>query len=134
MRKGSLLFSKSTKRALAVCAALTVSFIGSAGPAQAANAYLLLDDRDGRQLGAMTHYDAETDTFKVCDTQREGRSVTGTLWRSGSPKNVLLLTITDDDDAGCNSKRYNIRSGYAYYLQLSYNGSTQIFKNIRIWE
>ncbi len=130
----SILLSNFAKRSLAICAALTASFIGSAGQAQAANAYLLLDDRDGRQLGAMTHYDAETDTFKVCDTQREGHSVTGTLWRYGSPKNVLLLKITDGDDAGCNSGKYNIRSGYAYYMQLSYNGNTQIFRNIRIWE
>jgi hypothetical protein len=99
---------------------------------QAANAYLLLSDRDGRQLGTMTHFDAETDTFRVCDTQRDGHGVTGLLCRVGGNGN--LLEISDGSDAGCNSESYNIRSGYTYYMDLSWDGDFDISQRIRITE
>lgn len=126
------MFSTFAKRALVVCAAMTALVLGASGQAQAANAYLILSDRDGRQLGTMTHYDAETDTFKVCDTQRDGHAVTGVLYRVGGSGN--LLEISDGSDAGCNSKSYNIRAGYTYYMDLSWNGNFDIWQRIQITE
>ncbi len=126
------MLSHLAKRALVVCAAVTAIVLGASGQAQAANAYLLLSDRDGRQLGTMTHFDAETDTFRVCDTQSDGHAVTGVLHRVGS--NDDLLVIRDGSDAGCNTESYNIREGYTYYMDLSWDGNFDIWTRMRIWE
>jgi hypothetical protein len=128
----SIVFSRFARRALVVGAAMTAIVIGASGQAQAANAYLILSDRDGRQLGTMTHYDAETDTFKVCDTQRDGHAVTGVLYRVGGSGD--LLRISDGSDAGCNSASYDIRSGYTYYMDLSWDGNFDIWHRIQITE
>ncbi|MDA1359092.1 hypothetical protein O1R50_05625 [Glycomyces luteolus] len=126
------MFTRFAKRALVVSAAMSAIVLAASGQAHAANAYLLLSDRDGRQLGTMTHYDAETDRFTVCDTQSEGRNVTGKLYAEGG--DTPLLTITDGSDAGCDSKTYDLRAGRTYEMLIYLGGEWEFWRTMKITE
>ncbi|RRS01370.1 hypothetical protein [Glycomyces terrestris] len=126
------MFTTFAKRALVVGAAMTAMVLAASGQAQAANAYLILSDRDGRQLGTMTHYDAETDRFTVCDTQSEGRNIIGKLYAEGG--DTPLLTITDGSDAGCDSKTYNLRAGRTYEMLVYLSGEWEFWRTMEITE
>lgn len=94
------MFTKLMKRAAIVCVLTATAVIGIAGPAQAAGKTIILSDIDGRQLGYMVFYDENPDRFKVCDTQRDGHTVSGRVLRDGA---ILGTTTTDGDDRGCNT-------------------------------
>lgn len=114
------MLSKLVRRAVFVIAAMTALLVVTAGQAQAANTYLILSDVDGRQLGAMTHIDAEPDRFKVCDTQRDGDKVTGFIYEY-YPE-VLLDWVSDGSDSGCNTMKVNLVDGVKYRMYLCWNG------------
>lgn len=106
--------TRFTKRVMIVCAAVVAIVLGFSTTAQAENATLILSDVDGRQLGVMTHVDREPDTFHVCDSQNDLRSVTGTVSRNG----VTLASISDGPDAGCNVEVLDLENALQYRLTL----------------
>ncbi len=112
--------TRFTKRVMIVCAAVVAIVFGFSATAQAANATLILNDVDGRQLGVMTHIDAEPDRFTVCDSQSDARSVTGTISRNGT----TLATITDGSDAGCNVEVVLLENALQYRLTLCRTGTS----------
>jgi hypothetical protein len=94
-------FTKLMKRAIIVCVLMMSIVAAVAMPAQAANKTIILSDVDGRQLGYMVFYDVTPNEFKVCDTQRDGHTVTGQVLASSGA--VILGDTTDGDDKGCNT-------------------------------
>jgi hypothetical protein len=107
-----------------VAGAATVGLVlGSAGAASAGDATLFLSDVDGHSLGTMTHLDAETDTFRVCDTRSDARGVTGKLYMYQAGWK-LKETEADGSDSGCDSFKYDVRPYVAKYkMKLCWSGS-----------
>lgn len=122
--------TKFTQRAMVVCAAVAAIIIGFTPNAQAANAGLILSDRDGRQMGAMTHLDPEPDRFKVCDTQRDGATVTGRVFDGTE----LIGITTDGDDAGCNYFYASILKDHQTWMSICWEGAVGFCNSRRIYE
>jgi hypothetical protein len=126
-RKATLFtkFSRSTKRALVMCAATMAMILGVSGTAQADDARVILSDIDGRQLGYADHLDGP-DHLRVCDTQRDGYAVTARI-RNG---NGVIATVSDGSDTGCNSRSVSLVNGELYVLEIVWKGPGNI-KNSR---
>jgi hypothetical protein len=121
------MFKELTKRAMIVCAAVAVIVFGFSATAQAADAKLLLSDRDGNQLGYMVHLDPEPDRFSVCDTQRDGVLLIGRVFDGVDQ----IATITDGDDAGCDTKSVPILAGHDTWMSLCWDGRVCVSMRIR---
>ncbi|SDE03365.1 hypothetical protein [Glycomyces harbinensis] len=123
------MFTKLMKRAMIVCVLMASVVVGIAAPAQAANKTIILSDIDGRQLGYMVFYDSDPQKFKVCDTQRDGYTVTGqALWQSANG-HIPHGDTTDGNDKGCNTMVFRVDSDQ---MRLWWNGPGKIstFANI----
>ncbi|GAB3996971.1 hypothetical protein GCM10029992_18560 [Glycomyces albus] len=110
--------ARLVKRSAIVFAAMFALVTFTSGQAHASDAYLILTDSDGRQIGYMVHLDSEPDRIKVCDTQRDGYSVTGRILRDGS----VLATTTDGMDSGCNYVTVDLRQNRLYWMEIWWNG------------
>ncbi|MFB9660293.1 hypothetical protein ACFQS3_11045 [Glycomyces mayteni] len=119
------MFTKLMKRAMVVCALTASILVGVTAPAQAANKTIILSDSDGRQLGYMVFYDGSPDKFKVCDTQRDGHSVTGRVMRGAA----ILGETSDGNDKGCNTMAFRT-SGTQMQLWWNGPGNISTFANI----
>jgi hypothetical protein len=117
------------KRAMIVCALMASVVIGIAAPAQAANKTIILSDVDGRQLGYMVFYDVEPNKFKVCDTQRDGYTVTGQVLILTNNGHIPLGDATDGMDDGC-AYMYFRTSGDQMRLWWNGPGNISTYANI----
>lgn len=117
------MFTKLMKRAMIVCVLMASIVVGIAVPAQAANKTIILSDIDGRQLGYMVFYDVEPNKFKVCDTQRDGYSVTGQVLRQTSNGHIPLGDTSDGSDRGCNTMVFRVSGDQ---MRLWWNGPGNI--------
>ncbi|GAB3951107.1 hypothetical protein GCM10029976_086930 [Kribbella albertanoniae] len=117
-------FSRSTKRATIMCAAAIAIVVGVPATAHADDETVFLSDIDGRQLGYTKFTDA-TDQIKICDTQRDGHSVTARI-RQGS---TVYVEVSDGSDAGCNTRSVSLVNNDAYMLEIEWNGPGNITWN-----
>ena len=104
-----------------MCAAIMAIVLGVSGTAQADDARVILSDIDGRQLGYVDHLDG-TDQIRICDTQRDGYTVTGRIRWGGD----VRATVSDGSDAGCNYKSVSLIDGNRYVLEIWWNGPGDI--------
>lgn len=106
------------KRGAVVGAAATVMFGVASSPAFAANVGIQLPN--GR--GSMTFID-DGDKFTVCDTKADDHGVTGKVRQlRADGRIVVILTIDDGGDAGCDTKSIDIIGTTPQDMQLCWNG------------
>ncbi|MFE9335093.1 MULTISPECIES: hypothetical protein [Streptomyces] len=99
--------------------------IGVTGSAAAGDTYNILSDIDGHQVGYMAHLDPDPDTFKICDTQKDGYGVTGRLYIDQGPW-ALMGTVDDGGDAGCDYMKREITHPWTYKMVICWNGPGNI--------
>ncbi|MDQ1018932.1 hypothetical protein [Streptomyces afghaniensis] len=83
-------------------------------------------EKGGNKLGSFNHYDAEPDTFSVCDLHPNGAGVTGEIQElilAGSKYIWVTRKKWDDGgDVGCDYVEFNIREKGVYMWELRGSG------------
>ncbi|REE94742.1 hypothetical protein [Thermomonospora umbrina] len=125
-------------RAALVGGAVTTVIMAGAGIAQADDTWLILSDRDGRQIGHMVHLDPDPDRFRICDDQRDGYGVTGTVYRWNGVGQTgywqSLESATDGSDAGCDTISVSITNYLHYRMVLCWDGPGDICTRVNFDE
>jgi len=94
--------------------------IGVSSPALAGDTYLILSDRDGRQVAHMVHVD-DGDIFKIYDDQADGYGPTGYLqvWTPTAAEWVTLKSKHNGSgDGNPVSFEFNVLEGIQYRMRL----------------
>ncbi|MFF0738961.1 hypothetical protein ACFYVL_01050 [Streptomyces sp. NPDC004111] len=111
----------------------TTLVVGFSGVAHADDTRLNLY-HGGHKMGYIEHEDEEPDSFRVCDTYRNGHGVTGSLWIFlVYPVNKWhkLDEVSDGGDANCGKFTHDL-SNSLYQLRIEGHGGTGIaLKNFK---
>ncbi|WP_406478506.1 hypothetical protein [Streptomyces sp. NBC_01615] len=95
--------------------------VGVATSAQAADAALSIY-KDGSRVGYIHHFDADPDSFSVCDTKADGYGVTGKLYAFINTDWFLLASEDDGGDAGCDGFIWDLGAGTQYMWTIERHG------------
>jgi len=94
--------------------------VGISSPALAGDTYLLLSDRDGRQVAHMVHVD-DGDVFKIYDDQADGYGPTGYL-QVWTPTAADFVTVRSKHngagDGNPVSFQFDVLEGIPYRMRL----------------
>jgi hypothetical protein len=112
------MLKKWVTRFVITCAIGVGLIAGTGSAASAGDTWLILSDIDGREVGAMQHIDSN-DSFRVYDSNADGRSVEGCLQALTPSAWVTLRCKNNDSGAGTyESFSYDVLTGIQYRMRL----------------